>query len=353
MRASRLALFPFCLWAAPLAAQQAIPLTPGKSVTHPHSGLSIPASLGGLQRTEAMALVPDDLDDVYQFGPADQSEAITVYVFRHVTGSVPVWFDRSSWGIEHRGIYGAITPLAPDAIAPPGQKTASGLMRVYGLAGKKFRSTGLATLPLGPDWYVVLRYSSETLAPEELRQKLAAAIAGLGWPANAKEQPAAAPVEPCASALHFKGEAKPVAQDGAAALLNSAMALTASGEAGGKKQPEPPPVAWCRDPDSENATEIAGLYRANGSNDSYLLALSDAGRGIETGPNVAATLLGKADKSWTLSLVDVQRTVNFQPLDRLPAPAQALDIVNKGHPISIVGTWGKEKTIQLDSRAIK
>ncbi|MEI9926491.1 MAG: hypothetical protein WDN44_00650 [Sphingomonas sp.] len=156
-------------------------------------------------------------------------------------------------------------------------------------------------------------------------------------------QPDAAPVADCAAPLAFNGKAKPAKSSGADALMNSLMSVAVEGAASKEsaKQPEGPPAVWCRDPGGIAGMETSGVYRADGSADSYLIALSDAGRGISAGPNIAPVLDPKAKPSWTVSYIEMDKTIFFAPQDRLPPPDQAVAIVKEGHYTSSATTWGK------------
>lgn len=159
-----LAAIALCV-ASPTIAQQPPQLTLGATEPYRHkpSGLSVPTTLDGLQRTSAVAYVPD-LDEALSFDNPSNSDTLTVYVFRNVSGSVPLWFDRIDWVASHRDIYGGLVPLhTPTAFTPPGQGTASGLIDSYSVSKGPYRSTAIAFMPLGADWYVSVRYSSKTL----------------------------------------------------------------------------------------------------------------------------------------------------------------------------------------------
>ncbi len=131
------------------------------------------------------------------------------------------------------------------------------------------------------------------------------------------------------------------------ALLGSAIGK----ETGAAKRPAASSPRWCRD-----AAELgtAGIYRVEEKTDGYLVALGDAGRAIQVGPSAGQQLLQQVEASapekptWSVSLVLLPRTLTFDPFDRLPPPAQAMQVVN-GPFASSSPTWGKgNRTIEIN-----
>lgn len=357
-----LAAIALCV-AAPAIAQQPPQLKLGATEPYRHkpSGLSVPTTLDGLQRTSAVAYVPD-LDEALSFDNPSNSETLTVYVFRNVSGSVPLWFDRIDWVASHRDIYGGLVPLhTPTAFTPPGQGTASGLIDSYSVGKGPYRSTAIAFMPLGADWYVSVRYSSKTLDGATLETHMRAVVAVLGWPQKIAQQPAAIPVADCTSALALSGEAKPINRSKAmgSALLFGALLSSASTDQKqemAKDEPPPPPVTWCRDLAASIGMGSSGVYRPVGTTDRYLIAYQDAGRGLMVEPDTLSALLDtdtKAKASWSVTEYEVGAAGSYVPRDRLPPPDQALKIVGKEHFASKATTWGEKRDIQIDSGVMK
>ncbi len=331
--------------AAPALAQAPQPrlvvVSADAPFAHVNSGLSLPAALLGLPRTRVLETEAPQLDIAAEYTRAD-ADILTVYVYRATSGAVPVWFDRARWAIETRPVYGTPTiAVPPTPIAPPGRSTASGLIGSWSLAGSEYKGTGVALLPLG-DWLVKLRYSSKTRDGTDVAERLRAAVTALAWPTGAPDAPVAAAIADCATPLTFKGTAKSAKVDGASALLGALMVGVAS-EA--KDKGDAPPATWCRD---AARLDTAGVYRANAADNAYLLALSDAGRGVWVAPSVGALLMGKGKPNWAVDLILPGRTINYPPQDRLPAPARVLELLS-GPAISSATTWGGKSTITLPS----
>jgi hypothetical protein len=319
------------LWAAPATAQapgpKPIDVAADSPWLHANSGMTFPLTLAGFSRTMVREYEAPQLDVIGTWTRGDEEE-LSVYVYRSTAGSVPVWFDRATWAIESRGLYGRTTPAqVPAAFRAPGAAVDSGLIASWTTEGR-YKGTGVAILPLG-DWLVKLRFSSTSRD-------------GAGAAAVLREAaPIAAPIPTCATPIGFKGEAKSAKLDGSAAILSAAFAQTLSGPV----KDENRAAAWCRD---ALTLPTAGIYRPDGSTDSYLLALSDAGRGIWVAPSLAGLLGGKKSPSWAVDLVLPGRTLNFPPQDRLPRPERALALL-QGGAVSSVSTWGDKREITLPS----
>ncbi|MFV0623870.1 hypothetical protein ACBY01_07660 [Sphingomonas sp. ac-8] len=340
----------------PAAAQQVqtVKAAAGKPYPLKHSKLRFPATLAGAPRIKVQTIGDDLLDVFATYESPDRKQLISVYVTRQVAGAVPVWFDRARWSIEHRpDVYGTpVRAVGAPSFVPPRQQTPSGLIATYTLNKPPYRSTGVAILPFGA-WLVKLRYSSETLEAASLATAMRETLAELDWPRSIPAAPAATPVAECTTPLALSGDAKPAPADGAAVLLGAMLANMAAAPAkkSKAKQVSPPPV-WCRD---TTVLPAGGVYRPDGSTDRYLIALSDAGRGIFVAPDAAAALLADdsaATPSWSVTLEDMATSSQFAPQDRLPPPTQVLDEIVRADPVSSVTTWGGKQQIHIDSDAL-
>ena len=335
-------------------------LAAGKPYRHAPSGLEVPAMLDGLPRTRGTAFVAEQLDEAVEFKSADGGEDISVYIFRHVTGSVPVWFDRSVWAIEHRDVYrGAAAVRPPAAFTPPDQANASGLIVTYSLPKGRYRSTALAHMPLGPDWYVVVRYTSATLDGDALDARLRAVILALDWPRKIAAQPDALPIAPCTTKLALNGPSAVVKDDTtiASALFGGAMAGAMNSRSKRDLSRNlDPPTTWCRDSTAFKGLERHGLYRPAGSTDAYLIAYEDAGRGVMVERDAMAALLDQSAEppaTWSVNLIEIAQITTFASRDRLPPPDQAIEIVEHAPYASKITTWGKARSIQMNPAAIR
>lgn len=325
---------------APAVAQQTGPAPiaapAGQPWRHANSGIAFPATLAGLPRAMVREFEAPQLDVVGNWGDP-QTKELSVYVTRVTAGSLPVWFDRAVWAIETRGTYGTVTPgVATTPIRTPGASTDGGLIASWNTTGT-YKGTAVAIVPLG-QWLVKFRYSSTEGDGAAAAEAIRTAIAGLGWPATIPAAPAAQPVARCVDTLAFKGEAK-----NAPASMSSAI-LGAFGGLGAALPSGETPV-YCREGDGRGQF---GIYRPGGDAQRYLIALSDAGRGVIVGPGIGAAIDKTAKPSWSVDLAMPGRTINFAPQDRLPRPERALALLRTA-PISSVTTWGDKPQVNINT----
>ncbi len=339
--------------ATPVAAQQiggAVSAKPGKPYRFRHSGIIAPATLDGMRRVDVRQLGEEELDvfAVYQNG----SDAITVYVYRTLIGSVPVWFDRARASVEQRReMFGTVAPVAPVAFTPPGQSTASGLMAGWTLGKAPYRGTALAILPVG-EWLVKVRYSSTTLDGAATAARIPAVLAALEWPRAVPSAPVAAPIADCAAPLAFANAAAPITNGTAlqSAALSGGLIAAVTSEKG--TPPASPPV-WCRDP---APARIGAAYRSGGTTDGYLLAISDSGRGFSVEPDVIAREVGESQgqvvRQWSVALYDPGSIATYAPMTGLPSPDTLIASLDR--PIlSRTNTWGKKRNINVNPAYFK
>ena len=332
-------------------AQEQIDIADGEPWLHPHSGISVPSTLAGLPRTQAIAFSPDALNSAMQFNK--DGEILSVYVYRNTSGGVPVWFEQARYGIINRDIFEGAKPVGITyAFALPGREQATALKAVYELPeGGRYQSTGLALFSLG-EWYVKLRATSETRDVSQLEAWMSQAVSELVLPENLSPGQAVEPMIDCKEPLEFKGKSKDAPKDGAASLLSGLLGSIAMEKAGQSDSDASAamPVTWCRDSTlGQNHT----VYRANEATDSYVIALGDSGKGVSVQPDQASALLGGPDKKrserYSVTMHFDDENVNFVAQDRLPSPKRVIELINGGRTAMTVSTWGDNSTIELNS----
>jgi hypothetical protein len=291
------------------------------------------------------------LDFAADFQTPDQKEITTVYIFRKVTGDVPLWFDRIQHTVEARANLASPTlAVPPSAFTPAGQSNSRALRAVYAPGGPPWKSSAAALTTTG-DWFVAVRASSQTLAPEQLLARLEQTFAAIKWPSEKVAAPVAVPIAACPTALRQASEdAKPVDDDDSALLLNAILPSAVANH----PEEQPVPQHWCRDP---LTMRNVGVYRPDEASDRYLVAFQDAGRGIWVAPNTMAALLanedGKDELNYMVELIEMDRHVGFGSFKTLPSVAQALWLADHGTRKYSTTTWGKNTNVEINSDAIK
>lgn len=323
---------------SPLAAAPInLPASAGKDYVHKSTGIRLPFNLAGLSRQSVQGFAGPETEIAGDYRNSDGSEDLTIYLFRNVSGSVPVWFDKSrGYILSMHDKYPRATSLGIRPFAPRGQRVTSGLMEVFTAQGKS-RSTGLMILPVN-GFYAKIRFSSAALDSIQLEQQMLAAANAIDWSSRVAAA-AAIPVADCPSPLPIRAPAK-------IAVLNdqdrnmSAYLLAALAKVQAKEDREA--GNYCREPGKTQEND--GLYRPDGDDDKYLVAIADSGRAVTMSRNFIAAAAARAlDKPmrYAVSFVDLEETRNFPEFDTIPTPEQVIKHVGGTDPISVSATWGK------------
>jgi hypothetical protein len=334
-------------WAVPAAtlANTPIQIAAADAYRHEPGAVTVPAVLDGLPRVTAVNIGATPMVDVgLDYRTPDGREVTTVYIFRQALGSPEVWFDRARLAIIANRQIGTLQPAPTEMFVLPGARVPNGLRAIHAAEGGPVRSTAVALVPVD-GWMIKLRLSSATLDKDALRGRLERTIAAIGWPSFAKARPRY-PMTPCAEPLSIAKPANPAKLVGDESMAAGMLDALVAGA--GAKQPEESegqatPVRWCRD---AITTGGAGIYRRNEEKDNYILALGDGGIGMTVGPSLS-NLLGKGNKSWSVSLVQLERQVIFAPYDDILQPQQAVALLQTGKPVSAAATWPKTGAITL------
>ena len=331
-------------WSAPLvAAPISLPAQAGKDYKHKPTGVRLPPALAGLNRDSVRGFAGPETDVASDYRNADGSEDLTVFLFRNVSGNVPVWFDRArSYIMSTPEKYGRPTSLGTRPFTPRGQSSTTGLMEIFTTGGRS-RSTGLMILPVN-NFYAKIRFSSATLDAAQLEQQMLAAANVIDWSSRAVGTPAS-PIADCASPLPARGLAR-VAVVSEQDRMMSALVLGLFSQVPVKTKSQV--QTFCREADAQQ--HHYGLYRPDASTSRYMLAIADSGRAVIVGSNDLAAVLSETKKSprYSVSFVDFDETRNFSDFDGLPLPEQAMQHTRTTKPISVSGTWGKaSKTVTI------
>lgn len=366
MRSSALSALAVCvayagLLVAPLAtanAQAPIELEIGAPWEHPHSGIIVPDTIGGLPRGSATEFAQDFLNIGFSFSSDDGADEISLYIYRHTNGAVPVWFRQAQTAIETRDIYA--NPELAFAVEQYGWPDADewqGLRAIYATPNSRYSAATAVVLFSVDGWLVKMRASSSSKTPAQLSAVIDAAFAELTPPdAKVAQSPAIAVVD-CEEKLRFK-KARDAAPDAGSAvlgaLLGGMMSRERAKEDGGEEVSVPETAkVWCRDA-ALNPTQVA--YRANGASDAYLLAISDSGMGISVGRDTTSAILkperSSSKPNYSITLITDTQRINYVPQNRLPSLQRVLEVVNANRTVSRVSTWGDDTSIELESGAL-
>ena len=320
------------------AATRTLDVLPSVVWHHARTGLTMPPALGSLPRNEVGDFGKAEADLFVQYRGTEGTEA-TVYVFHPGLDSVPLWFDRIRTAIATREKFGTAELVAPTSFPLRPGAPAAGLRATYALKGSSFRATAEAVAPVG-DWLVVVRLSSPTMDAGALDTELTAILAGIGWPTDKMDAPAAEPVKPCTTMPVFR-KAKLIKPDMMQALLGAVMPGAIEDRRSKDKASIP---TYCRaqeGPDGKWA-----VYKVEGEEKGYVLALGDAGRAIGVQPSIAA-LVNKSRPAFSLTYMDLTEWRIYPDVSEQLPPEQALDIVEKTAPISAANTLDGKKSITI------
>ena len=184
MRVFLLGLAAVGICTAPVSAATPIESKPGKPWKHKATGAALPATLAGLPRTSMVYFTSPEVDVAADYQNADGTEAVTLYVYRDVSGSVPVWFDRSRFYIMNLpDKFGTVTSTGVRPFTPRGQKVASGLIDSFSVT-KGPKTTGLMIFPFN-GFYVKIRASSGTRDVPALEALMLEAANTIDWSSKA------------------------------------------------------------------------------------------------------------------------------------------------------------------------
>ncbi|AQA00196.1 hypothetical protein BWQ93_18305 [Sphingopyxis sp. QXT-31] len=304
---------------SPAAAQDKLPVKPGKPWTHTHSGIVVPSTLDELPRVRATSFAAPELEISQNFASEDGRQSLTLSIFRDTNGAVPLWFAQAQRAILLRAdLKNPMLAVPPRAFTPPGQSAASGLKAVYAPTEVEgIKSTGVALFEVG-DWYVKLRANSATLTPPDMADWMEGVIAELTLPQGSAA--AAVPVADCKPKLAKAPEA-------AGSMLADA-ALTA-----GVKSPAARIEAklWCLE---RVVRGNFAVYRPDGARDRYLLASGDNGKAFLVQPQGSGRM-----RYHSVNFLTAHQATIMPAQNRLPSPQRVLDMAEAKRMVTAVATW--------------
>jgi hypothetical protein len=332
-----------------LAAQPtSIPQDAGEPWLHAATGISFPAEVSGLKRTNIRWFSAPEVDVAAIYTNADQSEVITLYLFRNTSADVSVWFDRARVAILlRREMFGDVTPAGIRPFTPRGQDLATGLMESYRGTGP-FSATELAVLPV-KGFYAKVRASSTRKGSPTLAIAVGQLLDAMKWTSD-RQQPLAAAISDCSAPLPTGKRAKRIKASKEermmAGILGGLIAQVTNDQ---KVKPAAKPPTFCREPGSGQLA--MGIYRPDASTERYTMAVGDAGQAVVVGRNELAEAVTKSKQPrYSVTLVQLHQTASFPDFSALPSPKHIVEEIGKSRPVSVSATWGNKRTINLNAR---
>ncbi len=341
------ALISLSMPTAVLAQQRQIDVPATARWQHARSGVILPRQIGNYPRQTIVENIPGEVDVIAQY--QDESTRISVILYRPQNNDVGFWFDRAEQSLGANPMLAGLAPTEaePRRFATAVSPTMSGLRQSYRSTGR-WRATGTAIFPTGR-WLVKVRASSSSLDSAAIDALLDAAIAAIRTPADAVAAPEARIVSACPDTVRWR-TARVVAPSTEDALIGGVLSMmanniaagrtdTASEEANAGEADAPLPAGLAAPTLCRDAVEAGDgkVYRVPGDSERYWIGLGDSGDFVVVAPSASAALMGGDEDRRSVTLVTPTRTLNYSGFNRLPAPSQVVQMVQRNRPISATG----------------
>jgi hypothetical protein len=291
---------------------------------HKESGIELPTKIDGLSQVESRAS-QSPLSSVYSF--ADNTEAVTIYIFRATHPNAALWFERADAVLRTFGQDKLDQGSPPREFAFAGSPTPNGLVRTYKVQGSA-KSTGLAVGEIN-SWIVKVRMTSNNLEPDQLSIKLDSVLASFKiLQPLVKARPLLLP-EPCseeASKVSIRqlvtGVAIPKPKSESILTMGMMLVPHAAATAGGPEGLASKPETFCRQP-LDGGGDIAALYRPKAANaKEWTILFADSGRSISGIPTMLMENLasGKVGSGGMLVVNALEKVSAIMAFEDIPAP---------------------------------
>jgi hypothetical protein len=331
----------------------------GAAWSHERSGIALPASVGALRRVGITDSTTSEVDVAAHY--EDGQSRVSIILYRPQITDLGLWFDRSEQVLSLNPRLGTATPIeaAPLPIMLGGSSDPIGLRRSYRGTGE-WRSTATAMLQSGR-WIIKIRASSSNPDIATVTRLVDSALTGITLPRTPRSGATAlraAPmpirvVQPCTDTVRWSNATAP--RDANRGMMSAAMlAITplAPGQTAEAPADQVPiaATALCRD-----ATQINGMpanvYRVPGNDQNYLLLIGDSGTTIDVRV-ITRQMEGQLVRLGMVSVMENQRSLAFPPFDALPAPIQAIQLLQMRRPTGVLSfdpETTDERTLQIVS----
>ena len=296
----RRVLFALALFnATPALAQTEIEVDDDAGWVHQWTSLSAPTEMAGFERGSITDFSANQLNIGIAYNLDGGSTWATLYIYRPGLLDVSLWQDRALAALLENSTFGTfdVTEAIAGNFTPrSGGGTDSGTILYGPLSGSRPTATGIVLYP-HDGWLVKVRMTSTELDQAEIGQLLIEFVSDIELPDATVRYPAARIIEPCEDTLEFNDTDR----RGAIGMPRLLMVTTQISmmRSFGDDDEVPDEAAnvadrgFCREAGSSAA---AGVYRANGDQRSYVLALGDSGMAIGVGQFELAEMVVNQDR---------------------------------------------------------
>lgn len=320
----------------PLAAQDAPAARPAATWSHDLSGMTLPMTVAGFERGQSKQYD----DQGYNIGVSFRDDAsgswADLFIYKAAPASVAVWGDRAAAGMFANPMLGDVdlAAIKVASFTPPNGAGVNSGLRIVAPLASDLTASGLA-IYIHDGWLVKLRMSSRTLDADMMEARMAEFVTGLALPPASRPAPAFTEISDCAVPLKAKKKAKLMRLD----MMGNIMLGATLGVTHNKKLEEASadsdatPSVWCRDAASQPRY---GVYRREGSDDSYLIGVGDTGTSLSVGSYDLGPLM-KPSRGFLVTQSDGVTEQVYPPFDRMPAPEQVLGLPGNVGPVFSAG----------------
>lgn len=329
----------------PVPMERAVP-----TWSHDRSGLTLPGTLAGFQRTGSKQFDQDGYNIGINFRDNASGSWADLFIYRAAPASVAVWGDRAAAGMFANPMLGEVD-LATIKVArftpPNGAGDNSGL-RIVTPVKNDLSASGLA-IYLHDGWLVKLRMSSRTMDVAAMEARMSEFVAALTLPAATQPAPPFAEIANCAAPMKPGKKAKMIELDMTSTIIFGGLLGVELGKQDDEApaQAAAPEVPFCRDPAS---VPQYGIYRRGDAVEGYLIAFGDTGTSLTVAPYDLGPLM-KPSRGFTVRQSDGVTEQVYPPFAALPSPEQAMGLPGKVGVVFSAGLMpgGKGPTINVQA----
>ena len=316
----------------PLAAQEQIAVEEGVVWTQQFSGFPFPPAIAGFTRTEVVQYDKEGFNISATMQDSATGTTATLYVYRAGVPDLPIWADRAATSMLSSKAYGSFNfdQAMAGSFALPGMESATGYRIAAPVSGSESTSTGV-TIHITNGWLVKLRMTSRSLDVSALDRRMMDVLAGLQGPPATEPAVPFRPIDDCSEKLEIKRDAKLVRLDMMGVILLGA-AISAGREEQQEKKADPSgPTVWCRD----EVGDGFAVYRADQSDEGYLVALGDSGITASVGRYSTPGLMNPS-RGYLITVSDGVTEEILPPLTRMPKVEQVLSFAGRIGPVTTI-----------------